>query len=247
MEIVPGIHRVGTDMIAIHFIVTDDGVTVVDTGLAGHYRRLTRELAAAGRSLADIRGVVLTHGDSDHLGFAERLRTEQGVPVYVHEADVARARGLEKSSPDWGRWKLGPMLQFLGYSTAMGGIRTRPLGEAVPVHDGDHLALPGSPQIIGLPGHSPGSVGVYFPGLRTVFVGDALTTRDVLTAASGPRPAPFTDDQAEAAASLDRLPGLDIALVIPGHGAPWRGSGAELVQEYRAAAQHGRARSHIAP
>lgn len=234
MEIVPGIHRIGNDLIAVHFIATDAGVTVVDTGLAGHYRGLRRELAAAGLSLADVRGVVLTHGDSDHTGFAERIRAEQHIPVYVHEADVARARGLEKSSPGWGRWRIGPMLQFLGYTLAMGGLRPKPLGEAVAVHDGERLALPGDPQIVSLPGHSPGSVAVYFPGLRAVFVGDALTTRDVLTAAHGPRPAPFTDEPAEAATSLDRLLGLDIELVVPGHGAPWRGSAAELVRQYRA-------------
>ena len=37
-----------------------------------------------GRSLDDVRGVVLTHGDTDHVGFAERLRRERGIPVYVH-------------------------------------------------------------------------------------------------------------------------------------------------------------------
>ena len=34
-----------------------------------------------GRTLADVRAVVLTHGHSDHIGFAERARREQGVPV----------------------------------------------------------------------------------------------------------------------------------------------------------------------
>lgn len=235
MEIVPGVHRVGSDLIAVHFIVTDDGVTVVDTGLAGHYRGLERELTRSGLSVADVRGVVLTHGDSDHLGFAERIRVEQHVPIHVHEADIARAKGLEKTSPAWGHWRLGPTLQFLGYSMWMGGLRTRPIGEAVALHDGDRPALPGDPQIVALPGHSPGSIAVYFPGPRAVFVGDALTTRDVLTAARGPRPAPFTDDQAEAEASVDRLIALDVELVIPGHGAPWHGDAAELVRRYRAA------------
>ncbi|GAA4185218.1 MBL fold metallo-hydrolase [Gryllotalpicola kribbensis] len=235
MEIVPGIHRVGTDLIAIHFFADDDGITVVDAGLAGHFRGLKRELAAMGRSLGDIRGLVLTHGDSDHIGFAERLRAEHGVPVYVHAADAARARGLEQSTPAWGRRRVGPVLQFLGYTVGMGGLRNRYLGEVTPVREGDRLELPGRPQLIALPGHSPGSIAVYFPEQRTVFVGDALTTRDVLTGVRGPAPAPFTDDPTEAAASLERLLGLDIEVVIPGHGAPWRGSAHELVRRYRAA------------
>jgi glyoxylase-like metal-dependent hydrolase (beta-lactamase superfamily II) len=236
MEIVQGIHRIGNDLIAVHFIVGEGGVAVVDAGLAGHYRGLRRELAVAGLSLADIRGIVLTHGDSDHVGFAERVRVEQGAPVYVHEADVARACGRESTKPEWGKPRIGPTLQFLAYSIAMGGLRTHWLGDAVAVRDGDRPALPGAPEIVALPGHSPGSVAVYFPAQKAVFVGDALTTRDVLTAARGPRPAPFTDDQAAADASLDRLLELDIELVVPGHGAPWRGDAAELIRRYRAVA-----------
>jgi len=118
----------------------------------------------------------------------------------------------------------------------MGGLRTRWLGDVVALRDGERLALPGAPEIVALPGHSPGSIAVYFPTRKTVFVGDALTTRDVLTATKGPRPAPFTDDQTAADASLDRLRELDIELVVPGHGAPWRGGAAELVDRYRAAA-----------
>jgi glyoxylase-like metal-dependent hydrolase (beta-lactamase superfamily II) len=35
-----------------------------------------------GRTVADVRALVLTHGHTDHIGFAERLRRDQGVPVF---------------------------------------------------------------------------------------------------------------------------------------------------------------------
>ena len=57
------------------------GVTVIDAGLPGQWDEFTHELAEMGRSLEDVRGLILTHGDTDHLGFAERLR-EHGVSVY---------------------------------------------------------------------------------------------------------------------------------------------------------------------
>jgi glyoxylase-like metal-dependent hydrolase (beta-lactamase superfamily II) len=52
-----------------------------------------------GRSLEDIRAVVLTHAHSDHIGFAERIRTERGVPIRVHELDELRAKGQATARP----------------------------------------------------------------------------------------------------------------------------------------------------
>ncbi|PFG29835.1 MBL fold metallo-hydrolase [Paramicrobacterium agarici] len=237
MELAPGLRRIGNDIIAAHLIVDDSGITLIDAGLAGHWRDLQRELAEIGRSPADIRGVVLTHGDSDHIGFAERLRRDFGVPVFVHEADAARARGEESTKPAWGGAKIAPVLRFLAYSIRKDGLRTTHLSEVRTVADGDALELPGSPKVIGLPGHSPGSIAIHVPSFSALFVGDGLTTGHVLTGSRGPQPAPFTDDPTAAAASLTRLEtelGAEWSgWIIPGHGAPWRGSIAELLHAYR--------------
>ena len=52
----------------------------------------SKPLGASGRRLSDIEAVVLTHAHFDHLGFAERARTDLGVPVWVHENDVPLTR-----------------------------------------------------------------------------------------------------------------------------------------------------------
>lgn len=235
MELAPGLHRIGTDIVAVHLIVTDDGVTVIDAGLPGHWRELTAELAALGRSVADIRGVVLTHGDVDHIGFAERLRRDHGIPVYVHEADAARAMGAKPPATPPDPRRLGPVLEFAWYALRRGAARVARLTSVVEVRDGDILDLPGAPHIVGLPGHSPGSVAVHVPAVDALFVGDALTTRSVLTGTTGAQPAPFTDDRAQALASLDRLHGLTAAWVLPGHGAPWTGGVDALLRDLRRA------------
>jgi glyoxylase-like metal-dependent hydrolase (beta-lactamase superfamily II) len=236
MKLGPHLHRIGNDVVAAYLVDTEDGVTVIDAGLPGHWRDLNAELASMTRSVDAIRGVVLTHGDTDHLGFAERLRRDLGVPVYVHEADAARARGEVKPKASWGRIKLGATAGFFAYAMRKGGFRTTYLTEVVGVHDGQVLDLPGAPRVIGLPGHSPGSIAIHVPVADAIFVGDGLTTRHVLTGRRGPQPAPFTDDLPQALASLSRLEGIEATWLLPGHGTPWSGGVAEAVSAIRAAA-----------
>ena len=237
MKLADGLHRIGNDIIACYAVADDSGVTLVDAGVRGQWPDLLSELTLMGRALSDIRGVVLTHGDEDHIGFAERLRAEHGVPVWVHEADAGRARGEGKPSTGWGRVRLGPLLRFLWYAARRGGLQTTYLKEVRTFSDGETLELPGRPRIIALPGHSPGSVAIHTPALDALFVGDALTTRNVLTGREGPGPAPFTDQPAQAAASLTRLDDVEARWVLPGHGTPWNLGVPEAVRQFRSSVQ----------
>jgi glyoxylase-like metal-dependent hydrolase (beta-lactamase superfamily II) len=167
---------------------------------------------------------------------AERVRRELDVPVHVHEADAPRARGEEKKQVAMGPMKIGPLLRFLWYAGRRGGLRPPPLREVRTFTDGDTLDLPGQPRVIHLPGHTPGSVALHVPAVDAVFVGDALTTGHVLTGATGPRPAPFTIDVAQADRSVERLSGIRASWVLPGHGAPWGGGLDEALRRYRDAA-----------
>lgn len=236
MKLAPHLHRLGNDIVAAYLIDLPEGITLVDAGLPGHWKDLQRELAEIGRPLSDVRGLVLTHGDNDHIGFAERLRERTGAPVYIHAGDTHRVRTGEKPKTPMGPARIGPLLKFTAYGLRKNAMRTRYVQEVIEVADGDTLDLPGAPVIIGMPGHSAGSVAVHIPAADAVFVGDALTTRHVLTGREGAQPAPFTDEPAEALASLDRLAGVEASWVLPGHGAPFRGTPTEAAAAVRAAA-----------
>ncbi len=237
MKIAPSLHRLGNGLVNSYLVEDAGSVTIVDAGLPGYWKDLPVELAAMGRSLDDVRAIVLTHGDTDHIGFAERLRRERGIPVFVHSLDANRARGeVSKPMSGWGPIKIRPLLGFLVYSGRRGGLRVPPVKEVVTFEDGATLDLPGAPRIIHIPGHTPGSSAIHVPSVDAIFLGDAMTTRSVLTGAMGPRPAPFTLEPAQALGSLSKLDGLDAKWVLPGHGEAWDGGLPAALGRIRAAA-----------
>ena len=236
MKLAPSLHRVGSDMVNSYLVEDAGGVTVIDAGLPGNYRDLRVELAAMGRSIEDVRGVILTHADTDHIGYAERLRREHGIAIRVHELDAARARGEEKSNGKAGLMKIGPLLSFLWYGARHGGMRIPPVTEVVTFRDGETLDLPGEPRVIHIPGHTAGSVAFHVAAVDALFVGDAMTTRSVLTGVVGPQPAPFTLEPATALASVGSLDGVTATWVLPGHGPPWDGGVTEALRRVREAA-----------
>ena len=169
-----------------------------------------------------MRALVLTHGHSDHIGFAERLRRERNVPVSVHETDAALARGeVPNPAKGYGPIKLGPLVGFLWFAALHGGLRTPRLTEVSTFGDGATLDVPGSPRVILVPGHTPGSAALHIASLDALFVGDAMATYAVTNGQRGPQIAPFTADRQQALASLARLEDIPARYVLPGHGDPW--------------------------
>jgi len=237
MRIAPGVHRVGTGLVNVYLL--DDGgeVTIIDAGAPRYWDLLPAELAAMGRSIEDVRALVLTHAHTDHVGFAERLRRERHVPVRVHEADAALARGeVKPSGQQQGPIRIGAIARFVLFGIRNGLLRIEPIGEVGTFGDGATLEVPGSPRVIALPGHSPGSAALHVPRLDTLFIGDGLATRAVTTGATGARIAPYSSDPAQALASLSRLDGIEAGWVLPGHGEPWVTGVASAVAAVRATA-----------
>jgi glyoxylase-like metal-dependent hydrolase (beta-lactamase superfamily II) len=237
MEIAPGIRRLGTGRVNVYLVEEAGAITIVDAGLPGYYGDLGAELEVMGRSIGDIRAVLLTHAHDDHIGFAERIRSERGTPIHIHDADAALARGEVKSTSEGrgGPMKPIPTLSFLVFALRKGLLRTRRIVEVSTFGDGATLDVPGTPRVIHVPGHTAGSAALLVPSRDAILVGDAFVTLNVFIDSTGPQPFPnFNADNRQAFESLGRLDGVEAGLVLPGHGAPYVGGLAEAVRLVRA-------------
>src|SRR4051812_35029074 len=222
VEIAPGVHRIGNGTINSYLISDGGEITIIDAGVPGYYGDLPAELASMGSSIERVRALLLTHGHSDHIGFAEKIRSANGIPVSVHEIDATLARGeIKNPGGATGKVRPLPLIRFLLYAGLRGGFRNRPVTEVSTFGDGATLDVPGAPRVILVPGHTPGSAVLHVPALGAAFVGDAMATYSVTGGMRGPMIAPFTADRGQALASLTRLDDVDAKYVLPGHGEPW--------------------------
>src|SRR5262245_20792518 len=235
MRLAPSLHRIGDDHVNCYLLEEAGEVTVVDAGVPAFYGDVVGELASMGRNIEDIRALVLTHGHSDHIGFAERVRDEHGVPVSVHELDAALARGeVPNPSAGLGARRLGSILGFLLWSARRGALRIRNPKVVTTFTSESTLDVPGALRVIHTPGHKPGSTALHAPGVDALFAGDTLSTLLVTTGATGPHVAAFSPDPDLALASLVRIEDVEATWLLPGHGAPWSDGVAAAVAAARA-------------
>lgn len=239
-HVADGIHRV-EDAYTNWYIVEDDGaLTIVDAGVPTSWESLQQALGVLGRRRTDVRALVLTHAHFDHIGFAERARTELGIPVYVHENDVPLTRHPLQYSHERPRsFYMATQVRAMPIVASL--VRNRafwppPIAEVRRFSNGS-LDVPGSPRVLFTPGHTLGHCALHFPDRDAVIAGDAFVTLDPYTAKAGPKlvaRAALADSERNLA-SLDAIAETGVTTVLTGHGEPWKGGAAEGVRRAREA------------
>jgi glyoxylase-like metal-dependent hydrolase (beta-lactamase superfamily II) len=232
-DVAPGIHRI-EDSYTNWYLVEDDGrLTIVDAGVPTSWSSLHGALRELGRSTNDVDAIVLTHAHFDHIGFAERARSELGLPVHVHEHDVQ----LTKRPRSYDRERT-PLYYVATKPKAlpcvMSFLFTRafwptPIDEVTTFTTGT-LPVAGSPQVVPTPGHTYGHVALHYPDRDAVIAGDAVVTFNPYRGDHGPQivSRAATADSRQALQSLDALAATGAKTVLTGHGDPWR-NGAESI------------------
>jgi glyoxylase-like metal-dependent hydrolase (beta-lactamase superfamily II) len=234
-----GIHRIQNAYTNFYIVEDNDQLTLVDCGTPASWNSLQQALAQMGCDADAIAAVVLTHGHFDHLGFAERARSELGIPVLVHEADQGLTRKplsyLHERSrlPYLLRPKAMPIVASL---VAQRALWPTPIARVQTFTSGT-LPVPGSPQVVFCPGHTFGHCALFLPERSTVIAGDAIVTLNPYTGSTGPQivAGAATADSSLALDSLEALKETGAATVLTGHGEPWTEGVGEAVELARRA------------
>lgn len=243
-EVASGVFHVEGPSTNWQLLVEGDAVTLVDAAWPRDLALVTGSLAAIGRRPEDVTVILLTHAHRDHLGTAAELRRRYGMPVRTHVSEAAHARGevieeISKRTLLSKLWRPTVML-FMANIVWHGAMRAERVSDVETFDEGEPLDAPGRPIPVATPGHTSGHCAFHLPDRGVVIAGDAFATFDLLRRRPmlGPMPRVFDADPDRSLQSLQRLAGLDAHVVLPGHGAAYRGTPAEAVE--RATGSDGR-------
>jgi glyoxylase-like metal-dependent hydrolase (beta-lactamase superfamily II) len=236
-DVADGVHRIGEFFVNWYIVEENGYLTLVDAGLPASWQSLMGALDAIGHTPGDIEALVLTHAHFDHIGIAERVRTELGVPVWVHENDAPLTHRpwlymTERSPLSYLSRK---NVRIISSLVRAGAPRVGAIREVRRFGDDGLLDVPGTPAVLFTPGHTLGHCALHFPERDVIIAGDSLVTHDPYTDTRGPRIVAqgATADSERALASLERLVGTEVGTLLPGHGEPWTHGTGRAVQEAR--------------
>ncbi len=212
MKITDNIHVVPEVRANPYLIVDADGLTLIDTGLPGSDKKILAYVTNLGKSPADIRRIILTHSDVDHVGSLSPLHEATGARTYASqiEADAIAAgkpsRVIKRTGFSWRRVLMTVLSPFM---------KPKRFQVDEILKDGQVLPVGGGLRVVATPGHTPGHISLYAPTWGVLFCGDSMVTEPNVI--HGSRPG-LTWDDAKARESEKKQAALGARIVCSGHG-----------------------------
>jgi glyoxylase-like metal-dependent hydrolase (beta-lactamase superfamily II) len=211
--IVPGIYMIPISIVNA-FLIDDNGLTLIDTGIAGSSTRILQAVNELGKSPADVRRILITHCHSDHSGSLAELKRLTGATVYMHALDAALVRNGQSSRPT--HPSPGLLGTLMGAFMNRGGPSQVAAAEVdVELEDGQEINGTSGLRTVYTPGHTAGHVVFVWPKEGGVlFVGDAASHMLRLGYS------PIYEDPEEGRRSLAKIADLKFGIACFAHGKP---------------------------
>jgi glyoxylase-like metal-dependent hydrolase (beta-lactamase superfamily II) len=210
-QVIPGVHLVDGIRGSNVYVIVDDGITLVDTGMGGNSKAILGAVKGLGYGPEDIKRIIITHCHIDHIGSLYALQGASKAAVMAGEDDADVIEGKKPMTVPKMPLPMSLILPLL-----------RPLFKSAPVpvdkrlKDGDSIPVLGGLVVVGLPGHSPGNIGLYSPSKRLIFSSDTLRMKgDEFI-----KPLNYDVEKARSLASIKKMGSLDYDIMLSGHNRP---------------------------
>ena len=187
-----------------YLLKTDKGFVLIDTGKSKR-KKLEQELVSEGCVPGNLDLIIITHGDFDHTGNCAYLREKYNTKIAMNQYDAGM---VENNDMFWNR-KTGNIIIKKLINLF---FKIRKFKPDFYIDEDSDLSKYGlDVKVLYLPGHTKGSIGIPTND-KNLFCGDLFTNQ------KRPQPNSLVDNLNEMNESINKIKGLEINTVYPGHG-----------------------------
>ncbi|HKM78703.1 MAG TPA: MBL fold metallo-hydrolase [Candidatus Bathyarchaeia archaeon] len=177
-------------------ILGDKYVSLIDTGIPNSEGKIFSLIESLGRKPSDLKHILITHSDGDHIGSLHALVQATGARVYAQADEAEVIQGKRKSRG--------------------GQMVSEPVQVSQVVKDGDLLPMHGGIKVVETFGHTTGHVVYLLLNENLLLAGDCLNNVNGL-AGSMPQ---YTANMQQAKDTVKKLATLTPESIVFGHGPP---------------------------
>ena len=197
MKITDNVYALEATKGSYAYIILGKETILIDTGQLWEGKWILKELASLNVKPEDIKHILLTHHDLDHVGNAAMLQKLTGASLWASEEDIPYIMG-KKERPGIKRY-----FSYIFRAKEPENICAYSKEKAIR-----------DVEIIPTPGHTPGHVCILYKGI--LFAGDLVDSRKGIL-----RPYPNMNwNEALLMESIKNISHLQFKWVCPAHGIP---------------------------
>jgi glyoxylase-like metal-dependent hydrolase (beta-lactamase superfamily II) len=185
------------------YLILGEEIILIDTGRPGQGKGILKELKSMDIKPEDIKHILITHHDIDHIGNLALLEKETGASIWASNEDIPYIWG-DKSRPG-----IKKFFSVIMQAKKPGKIKPYPKNQKI-----------GNVEVIPTPGHTPGHVCLLYKDI--LFVGDLVrTSRGQLNTLMS-----FMNwDETLLKESINKIGNYDFKWICTAHGEPIKRNG----------------------
>ena len=212
MKIIDNVYLVPGVIANPYILVDTDGLTLIDTGIPHSERKILAYVAGLGKSARDVKRILITHSDLDHVGSLAALKIATGAHTCASKIEseyIAVGKASRQTNPS------GFSLRRVLFAVMRPFFKATPFQVDEILTNGQILPVLGGLRVLDTAGHTPGHISFFAPAAGILFCGDSMVTDE--SGIHGSLSA-LTWNEEQARAAEKKQAALGAHIVCSGHG-----------------------------